>query len=89
MSRLKELGRRMAEAVIEDGGVKPMRYELGFHSSDARYCHVTLVDSAGGRDDLFDVSLYWIEEGETGDGETEKSLAALKRLIELANKALA
>lgn len=66
------------------------RYEIGWHGDDIHHCHVSFVLSAeeappgGASDDLFDIALYHIDEGED-DGAYVESLEALRLAVHRAN----
>ena len=64
------------------------RYEVGQHSSDIEHVHVALVTEDGGRDDLFDVALYYEGEPSESDPAYRESLAALNMLVARANAVL-
>jgi len=66
-----------------------MHYEIGWHSSDNRYCHVALISDDGERDEIFDVTLYDPEVIEdNGVDSRTNSEKALQLLVDRANKSL-
>jgi hypothetical protein len=60
------------------------RYERRYHSSEIHCPHVSFVLADGSDENLFDVALYHIEDGED-DGDYIKSLEALDLMISRAN----
>lgn len=62
-------------------------YELGYHSSDIEHPHVAFVVD-GQREELFDVALYSMDDGNAQDGAYIESKEALDLLIARANAAI-
>lgn len=66
-------------------------YSWGYHSSDEQYVHVSRVEAGGRTKDLFDVTLYDPEytDPDTNRNAMDQSLLDLRKMIGLANAALA
>lgn len=66
----------------------PGTYEIGWHSSEIECPHVAFAIESGGREELFDIRLYSMDEGNDQDAAYEESKEALELLVRRANEAL-
>ena len=64
------------------------RYEIGHHASEIECPHIAYVLKTGAREELFDVRLYSMDEGNPNDGAFIESREALELLVARANDAI-